>query len=72
MLIHLAAFWGLCLPLGVVLGLAPAWLPWHPAQAMGAQGFWIALVLGLTLAALALTWLVDGLSLQRIGAAPAL
>ena len=70
MLIHLAAFWGLCLPLGVVLGLAPAWLPWHPAQAMGAQGFWIALVLGLTIAALALTWLLDLLSLQRMGLEP--
>ena len=64
MLIHLAAFWGLSLPLGCVLGLAPAWLPWRPVQAMGAQGFWIALVVGLTIAALGLTWLLHRLSLQ--------
>jgi len=62
MLIHLTAFWGLCLPLGVVLGLAPDWLPWRPAQAMAAQGFWIALVAGLTIAALGLTWLLKRLS----------
>jgi MATE family multidrug resistance protein len=70
MVIHLAAFWGLSLPLGCVLGLAPAWLPWRPVQAMAAQGFWIALVIGLTIAALALTWLLNRLSLQRLRAAP--
>jgi len=64
MVIHLAAFWGLSLPLGCVLGLAPAWLPWRPVAAMGAQGFWIALVVGLTMAALALVWLLHRLSLQ--------
>ena len=64
MVIHLAAFWGLCLPLGCVLGLAPEWLPWHPSQAMGAQGFWIALVAGLSIAALGLLWLLNRLSLQ--------
>lgn len=64
MLIHLTAFWGLCLPLGCVLGLAPAWWPWRPAQAMGAQGFWIALVAGLSIAALGLLWLLNRLSLQ--------
>jgi MATE family multidrug resistance protein len=64
MVIHLAAFWGLCLPLGCVLGLAPAWLPWRPTQALGAQGFWIALVAGLSIAALGLLWLLNRLSLQ--------
>lgn len=64
MFIHLGAFWGLSLPLGCVLGLAPAWLPWRPVEAMGAQGFWIALVVGLTMAALGLTWLLDRLSLR--------
>jgi len=64
MVIHLTAFWGLCLPLGCVLGLAPAWLPWHPPQAPGAQGFWIALVVGLSIAALALLWLLHRLSMQ--------
>ena len=66
MVIHLTAFWGLCLPLGCVLGLAPRWLPWRPAQAMGAQGFWIALVAGLAIAAVGLLWLLDRLSLQRM------
>lgn len=66
MVIHLGAFWGLCLPLGCVLGLAPAWLPWHPAQALGAQGFWMALVLGLSLDALALLWLLHVLSSRRL------
>ena len=70
MVIHLAAFWGLSLPLGCVLGLAPAWLPWRPVQAMAAQGFWIALVVGLTIAALGLTWLLNRLSLRRLHASP--
>ena len=69
MVIHLAAFWGLSLPLGCVLGLAPAWLPWHPVRAMAAQGFWIALVIGLTIAALGLTLLLNRLSLRRIHSA---
>lgn len=58
MLIHMLAFWGLSLPLGCVLGLAPGWLPFGPAQPMGAHGFWIALVVALTVAALALTALL--------------
>ncbi len=65
MVIHLIAFWGLSLPLGCVLGLAPAWLPWRPVQAMGAQGFWAALIVGLTLAAVALTWLMRHLTRQQ-------
>jgi MATE family multidrug resistance protein len=73
MVIHLTAFWGLCLPLGCVLGLAPAWWPWRPAQPLGAQGFWIALVAGLSIAALGLLWLLNRLSLQWMQrAAPAL
>lgn len=58
MVIHLTAFWGFSLPLGSVLGLAPDWLPWRPVQAMGAQGFWIALVVGLTVAATGLLLLL--------------
>lgn len=58
MLIHLTAFWVFSLPLGYALGLAPAWLPWRPAQPMAAQGFWIALVVGLTIAALGLVLLL--------------
>lgn len=71
MLIHMAAFWGICLPLGVVIGLAPAWLPWRPAPPMAAQGFWIALVVGLTIAAIALAWLLDRLSLEWLRTAAA-
>ncbi len=66
MAIHLTAFWGFSLPLGYVLGLAPAWAPWAPAQPMAAQGFWIALVLGLTIAALGLTWLLRQVARSRI------
>ncbi|MDB5851425.1 MAG: family efflux transporter, partial [Rhodoferax sp.] len=62
MLIHLGAFWGICLPLGCALGLAPAWLPWRPVEPMAAQGFWTALMVGLTVAALGLTWLLHRLS----------
>jgi len=58
MLLHLGAFWGLSLPLGCVLGLAPAWLSFAPAQALAAQGFWIALTLGLSVAAAGLALLL--------------
>jgi MATE family multidrug resistance protein len=69
MIIHLAAFWGLSLPLGCVLGLAPVWLPWRPVEPMAAQGFWIALNVGLTIAALGLAGLLNSLSRQRAVAA---
>ena len=58
MVIHMLAFWGLSLPLGCVLGLAPGWLPFGPAEPMGAHGFWIALVVALTVAAVGLTALL--------------
>ncbi len=58
MVIHLTAFWVFALPLGCVLGLAPPWLPWHPAEPMQAQGFWTALVVGLTIAAAGLLLLL--------------
>ncbi|MET3134700.1 MATE family multidrug resistance protein [Oxalobacteraceae bacterium GrIS 1.11] len=70
MLIQLLAFWGFSLPLGYVLGLAPAWLAWAPAQPMAAAGFWIGLVLGLTVAALLLTWYLNRLSLRRMRPMP--
>ena len=57
MRVQLLAFWVVSLPLGYVLGIAPQrapeWLralPWFPAQPLMAAGFWIALVLGLTVA----------------------
>jgi len=36
---------------------------------MAASGFWIGLVLGLTIAAVLLTWFLNRLSLQRLRAA---
>lgn len=51
MQIQLLAFWGFAFPIGCILGLAPDWFAWGPAQPMGAQGFWIGLVAGLTIAA---------------------
>ena len=71
MVIHLTAFWVFSLPLGCVLGLAPQWLPWRPAQAMGAQGFWIALVVGLTVAALGLVILLRKVALDHLPGVPA-
>ena len=58
MVIHLTAFWVFSLPLGYALGLAPAWLPWRPAEPMQAEGFWIALVVGLSVAAIGLVLLL--------------
>lgn len=66
MQIQLLAFWGFALPLGYILGLAPAWLPGAPAAPMAASGFWIGLVLGLTIAAVLLSWYLNRLSLQRL------
>lgn len=68
MAIHLTAFWVFSLPLGVVLGLAPAWAPWHPAEPMAAQGFWIALVVGLTVAASGLLWLLRRVARDAVAA----
>ncbi|WP_426208297.1 MATE family efflux transporter [Massilia sp. TWP1-3-3] len=65
MQIQVLAFWGFALPAGIVLGLAPAWSPWSPAAPMKAQGFWIGLVLGLTIAAVLLTRSLARLSHRR-------
>lgn len=37
----IVAYWGVCLPLGYVIGLTSWWVP-----AMGAKGYWIGLVAG--------------------------
>lgn len=58
MAIHLLAFWGVSLPLGCVLGLG--WFGW--VEPMQAEGFWIGLVCGLTLAAVLLVHLLLRLS----------
>ncbi|MGZ8319472.1 MAG: MATE family efflux transporter [Telluria sp.] len=65
MQIQLLAFWGFSLPLGYVMGRAPEWFPWSPAAPMGATGYWIGLVLGLTVAAVLLTWSLHHLSRER-------
>ncbi|MDB5753766.1 MAG: family efflux transporter [Massilia sp.] len=72
MVIQLVAFWIFSLPLGYVLGLAPAWFPWSPKEPMAAFGFWIGLVLGLTVAAVLLTIELQALSRRRVLAQPGL
>ncbi|AVR95876.1 MATE family efflux transporter [Pseudoduganella armeniaca] len=69
MVIQLIAFWGVALPLGCVLGLAPDWIPFAPATPMSASGFWIGLVLGLTVAAVLLSTYLLRLSKRRALAA---
>jgi len=68
MVIQLLAFWGVSLPVGCILGLAPAWFPWSPPAPMSATGFWMGLVLGLTVAAVLLTWTYQRLAKARIHA----
>jgi MATE family multidrug resistance protein len=57
MLIQLLAFWVFALPVGCLLGL------W---KEMAAAGFWIGLVLGLTIAAILLTAYLRTLSNSRV------
>jgi multidrug resistance protein, MATE family len=66
MVIQLLAFWGVSLPLGAVLGLAPQWFPWAPAAPLETTGFWIGLVVALTVAAVLLTYTFEKLARQRI------
>jgi multidrug resistance protein, MATE family len=68
MVIHLTAFWVFSLPLGYVLGLAPSWVAWAPAQPMAAQGFWISLIVGLTIAAFGLSALLRQVARSRLPA----
>jgi len=66
MVIQLVAFWGISLPLGCILGLAPQWFPWAPSAPMANDGFWIALVVALTVAAVLLTVSFEKLARRRI------
>ncbi|MFT6590769.1 MAG: MATE family multidrug resistance protein [Rhodoferax sp.] len=70
MLIQLTAFWVFSLPLGYALGLAPDWLPWVPAQPMASTGFWLALAIGLTVAAIGMTLLLRYVTRQRLVSHP--
>jgi MATE family multidrug resistance protein len=70
MLIQLLAFWGVALPLGALLGLAPSGWPWTPQTPMAADGFWIGLALGLTVAALLLVAALHKLSSARLAGGP--
>jgi len=63
MVLHMAAFWGFSLPLGCWLGLA--W-PLAPFAPLGAQGFWIALVVGLSVAAIGLVLMLRQVSAQAL------
>jgi MATE family multidrug resistance protein len=71
MVIQMIAFWGVALPVGWILGWAPAWFPWSPSAPMQATGFWIGLVLGLTVAAVLLAWELQQLSKRFIREAQA-
>jgi len=57
MQIQLLAFWGFALPLGCWLGLV---------HEMKAAGFWIGLTIGLTVAALLLSWALYRLALEKV------
>jgi MATE family multidrug resistance protein len=51
MVITLIAYWGIGLPVGYLLGLTD-----YFGATYGVQGFWVGLVLGLTVAAVLLNW----------------
>jgi MATE family multidrug resistance protein len=57
MQIQLLAFWGFALPLGCWLGLG---------HDMAAAGFWIGLTIGLTVAAVLLSWSLKRLSWRKV------
>ena len=65
MVIQVLAFWGCSLPLGVALGLAPPWMGLGGMAPLGATGFWIGLVLGLTVAAVLLSAYLARLARRR-------
>lgn len=64
--IHMVAFWVFSLPLGYLLGVAPDWNLPRPDHPLGAVGFWIALIVGLSVAAIGLTFLLRLTARQMI------
>lgn len=67
MYIQTGSFWGLALPIGCVLGMAPSWLPFSPSEPMGAKGYWIGLTIGLGVAAVAMIFLAIRVSSEAVG-----
>ncbi len=77
MWVQLLAFWVVSLPLGYVLGIAPHLapdgvraLPWFPAQALQASGFWLGLVVGLTVAGVGLMLLLHQVARAHVVGRP--
>jgi multidrug resistance protein, MATE family len=68
MVIHLTAFWCVALPAGYVLGdgLLARVVPGFSAAPLGAAGYWMGLVLGLSVAAVLLLRLLASLSRGRL------
>ena len=78
MWVQMVAFWGVSLPLGYLLGIAPeaapAWLaalPGYPAQALQSAGFWLALLLGLTVGGSGLLLLLRYVARAHLSDTPA-
>ena len=77
MWVQVLAFWVVSLPLGYVLGIAPQVAPdwlralaWFPTQPQQAAGFWLALVLGLTVAGGGLLLLLRQVARAHLADAP--
>lgn len=66
MIIHLASFWGVAVPIGCILGLQPVLGGALPQRWHGPIGFWIGLVAGLTVAAVLLVRQLARIARSRI------
>ena len=61
MILTLFAYWVVALPVGYSLAMFPLW----QGKALGADGFWLGLVVGLGVASLLLNWRLNK-SLPRL------
>ncbi len=61
MLLQVFSYWGVGLPLGYTLGLTSLWGP-----AMGARGFWIGLIAGLSVSAVLLSLRLRKVTLRHL------
>lgn len=66
MFIYIAAFWLCAIPFGYVLAQAPKAIPFSPQMPWGVEGFWFTVTIGLTIAAVALVWLMHRVSAEQI------